>query len=169
MANMTLQSLLADPSAVGTWTLDPSRSQIRFSNKTLWGLVPVNGRFTDISGSGSVTADGAIKGRVDIKAASLRTGIGMRDKHLRSPDFFDTDNHPDITVEVTGPQSATLTIRGTTLPLPLHTTIARVDAGTVRVTIRATVDRTEWGVSGNMAGMMPTAATLVAETVFTKS
>lgn len=59
----------------------------------------------------------------------------MRDKHLRSPDFFDTDNHPDITVEVTGPQSATLTIRGTTLPLPLplHTTIARVDAGTVRV------------------------------------
>ena len=72
---------------------------------------------------------------------------------------------------MTGPQSATLTIRGTTLPLPLplHTTIARVDAGTVRVTIRATVDRTEWGVSGNMAGMMPTAATLVAETVFTKS
>ncbi len=62
----------------------PARSSVRFKNKTLWGLVPVNGEFTDVSGDGQITAKGTVFGRVDIRAASVRTGIGKRDEHLRS-------------------------------------------------------------------------------------
>lgn len=171
---MTVQSVLDDPAAIGTWTLVPDRSSVSFTNKTLWGLVPVNGHFTDISGQGRLQPGGAVSGRLTIGAASLRTGIGKRDEHLRSADFFDTAAFPEITVEVTGVRpdgdlDATLSVRGTTLAVPLSATIVRVDQDSVRVTARAHVDRTRWGVSGNMFGMMPTTTTLTADAVFRKS
>ena len=171
---MTLQTVLEDPAAIGTWTLVPDRSEVTFTNKTLWGLVPVKGRFTDVSGRGTVGAGGAIAGRLDIRAASLRTGIGKRDEHLRSADFFDADKYPEITVEVTGAGpdgdlQAALSIRGTTLTIPLTATVSRLDRDSVRVTTRFQVDRTRWGVSGNMIGMMPTTTTLAADAVFVKS
>ena len=96
---MTLQRVLADPATTGNWTLVPDRSSIRFGSKTLWGLVPVNGRFTDITGEGSVAADGAVSGHLRIGVASMKTGIGKRDEHLQSADFFDTGHFPEITVE----------------------------------------------------------------------
>ena len=68
-----LQALLADPATAGVWNLVPARSSVRFKNKTLWGLVPVNGEFTDVSGDGQITAKGAVFGRVDVRAASVRT------------------------------------------------------------------------------------------------
>lgn len=170
---MNLLSLLADPDATGTWTLVPERSSVRFTNKTLWGLVNVNGRFTEFSGTGQVDSDGSVSGRMVIDAASVRTGIGKRDEHLRSGDFFDTDTSPQITVELTGGRDtdlqATLTIRGTTLPLPLSVELARPDAHTVTIAARSEVDRTRWGVSGNMFGMMPAATALAVDAVFVKS
>ncbi|AQT81129.1 hypothetical protein B1R94_20520 [Mycolicibacterium litorale] len=174
----TLQSLLDDPTFAGTWTLVPARSSVRFKNKTFWGLVPVNGEFTDVSGSGQITANGGVVGQVEIRAGSLSTGIGKRDEHLRSADFFDTEAHPEIRVEVTGAQptgtdsvdlNATLTVRGTTAPLPLTATISRLGDGNVQVSTRTTVDRTKLGVSGNMVGMIPATTTLLADLVFAKA
>lgn len=165
---MTLQSLLADPGLVGTWTLVGNESSVRFASKTLWGLVPVKGRFTDVTGSGTVNADGTLSGRLEIKAASIVTGIGMRDNHLKQEDFFDAANFPVIAVDVTGPQTATLSIRGTTLPLPLQFTVTHPDPNTLQITARAEIDRTKWGVSGNMAGMMPNTAVLTADAVFVR-
>ena len=117
---MTEQDLLNDPAMVGTWTLEPERSSVRFISKTLWGLVPVNGRFTDVSGQAQITPDGQLSGRLVIRAESVRSGIGMRDRHLRAADFFDAANHPDIVVAISGVApdgglAATLSIRGTTL------------------------------------------------------
>ncbi|MGV0991067.1 MAG: YceI family protein [Mycobacterium sp.] len=166
---MTLAKLLIDPTAVGSWTLVPDRSYVRFTAKTLWGLVPVNGQFTYVTGSGRVSTDGTVSGRLDIRTSSVRTGIGKRDHHLQSADFFDAEKFPEITVEVTGPDTVTLSIRGTTIEVPLETDVIPVDGNTVRITARAEVDRTKWGVSGNMVGMMPKTTTLVADTVFTKS
>jgi len=171
---MTLQPVLTDPASTGTWVLVPDRSSIKFSNKTMWGLVPVNGRFNEFSGEGQVAAGGAVSGRLQIRAASVNTGMGKRDEHLQSADFFDTENFPEITVEVNGlgadgALTATLSIRGTTLPLPLTVTAEPLGDGTVQVTARTQVDRTRWGVSGNMFGMMPTTTTLIADAVFTKA
>lgn len=81
-----LHNLLADPATAGVWNLVPARSSVRFKNKTLWGLVAVNGEFTDVSGDGQIT-----------------------------------------------------------------------------------VDRSSFGVSGNMFGMMPTTTTLIADLVFAKA
>lgn len=174
----TLQSLLADPAVAGVWNLVPARSSVRFKNKTLWGLVPVNGEFTEVSGDGQITAKGAVFGRVDVRAASLRTGISKRDEHLRSPDFFDAEKYPDISVVVTdvsatGEHTADLrtevTVRGTTKPLPLSATVEPVADGIVRVTAQTTVDRTQFGVSGNMVGMIPATTTVFADLVFQKA
>lgn len=173
---MTVQSILADPSMAGTWSLAADRSSVRFTNKTLWGLVKVNGEFDDVSGTGQF-GPGEITGRLSIGAASLHTGIGKRDEHLRSADFFDTDNHPQITIDVSGATptgehtvdfAASMTIRGTTRPLPVTATVTRLSNDTVHIVGRATIDRTQWGVSGNMFGMMPTAAALIADTTFVR-
>ena len=171
---MTLQRVLADPASLGTWALVPDRSSIKFGSKTLWGLVPVNGRFTDVSGNGSVAADGALSGRLEIRSASVKTGIKKRDEHLQSADFFDTADFPEITVEVSGVGAdgglnATLCVRGTTLPIPLAANVTPLGDGTVQVTARTTVDRTAWGITGNTMGMIPSATTLTAEAIFIKA
>lgn len=175
---MTVRSVLADPSTSGVWTLATDRSSIRFTNKTLWGLFKVNGRFTDFEGAGRIGDDGSVSGRLTIAVASLKTGIGKRDEHLRSPDFFDADRFPEIVVEVAGASptgdhsvelAATLTIRGTTRPLPLTATVTRLGNDTLHIVGRTDVDRTAWGVSGNMAGMMPPTTALVADTLFVKA
>ena len=166
---MTLAKLLIEPTAVGSWNLIPDRSSVRFISKTLWGLVPVKGRFTEVTGSGTVSAEGTVSGRLDIRASSISTGIGKRDHHLRAEEFFDTDKFPAITVAVTGPDTVTLSIKGTTLEVPLAAEVHPIDDNTVRITARAEIDRTKWGVSGNMVGMMPNTAVLMADTVFTKS
>jgi polyisoprenoid-binding protein YceI len=170
MDGMTLQTLLGDPALAGTWALVPARSSVRFTNKTMWGLIPVNGHFAEVTGQALVTGDGTASGRLVIRADSVRTGLGMRDKHLRSADFFDTGSYPEIVVEVSGADlDATLSIRGTTLPVSLTTTASRQADGTVAVTARGQIDRTRWGVSGNMVGMMPPTTTLVADAVFAMS
>jgi polyisoprenoid-binding protein YceI len=101
-------------------------------------------------------------------------GIGKRDEHLQSADFFDTEHFPEITVEVSGvgadgDLNATLSVRGITLPIPLTATVTPLGDGTVQVTARTTVDRTKWGISGNTMGMIPASTTLIAEAAFSKT
>ncbi|MFM9035377.1 MAG: YceI family protein [Mycobacterium sp.] len=170
---MTLQSLLSDPALAGAWTLEPEQSSVRFTSRTLWGLIPINGRFTEFSGEGRITPDGGLSGRLVIRADSVRTGIGMRDRHLRAADFFDAANHPDIVVDVTaapsaGQLAATLTIRGTTLEAPLRASLERQGANSLQITARGEIDRTRWGVSGNMLGMMPPGTVLAVDAVFVR-
>ncbi len=101
-----IDTLLNDPNTTGVWSLDAGRSTVGFNVKNFWGLVNVKGRFPEVSGDGQITGKGAIFGRLDIQVASLRTGIGKRDEHLRSADFFDADRYPEIGVEVTGIEPA---------------------------------------------------------------
>ena len=174
----SVTELLKDPQAVGTWTLDPNRSSFSFTNKTMWGLMNVKGRFTEFSGEGHVDAGGKVSGRVDVKAASVTTGIKQRDNHLRSADFFEAENHPDISVTVNGVDpaegdglnvQADLSIRGNTVALPLPARAEVLDDGAVRLTATTTVDRDRLGVSGNIAGMIPRTTTLLADAVFRRT
>ena len=84
---------------------------------------------------------------MDIKAASLDTKLKKRDKDLRAPEFFDVDKYPDISVVVTSAEA----IGGDTVDL------------------RANLTRKDFGVDGNMMGMIRDAATLTADVVFRRA
>ena len=173
----TLEQLLGDPDNATVWALVPDRSEVRFCCRSFWGLLPVKGRFTEFSGDGQL-GGGTAYGRVDIAAASLDTGNRKRDEHLRSGDFFDVERFPTISVVVTalqpsgvgGPEMrSTLTVHGVARPTALPATVSSIDDNTVRITAHATIDRTEWGVDGNLLGMVKTATMLSASAVFLKS
>jgi polyisoprenoid-binding protein YceI len=85
-----LQALLKDGNLAGEWVLDPVKSGIGLKSRSMWGLVPVNGVFREVSGNGTVCADGAVSGTVTVAAASIETKNPRRDTHLRSADFFDS-------------------------------------------------------------------------------
>jgi polyisoprenoid-binding protein YceI len=135
----------------------------------------VKGRFTAFSGDGQITDNQTVFGRIDVKAASVDTKIGKRDDHLRSADFLEAEKFPDISVVVTGAEAidadtlelrAQLTVKRTTAPLPLKTTVAVLDDGSVRLRTQATIDRKDFGVTGNLMGMVGDKATIVGDVVF---
>jgi polyisoprenoid-binding protein YceI len=169
------QELLSNPESVGVWNVDPGRSTIGFKARSMWGLAPVNGRFTEFSGDGQITDTQTVFGRVDIKATSVDTKIRMRDNHLRSADFFQAEKFPDISLVVTSAEAidgdsvdlrAQLTIKGTTAPLPLRTKVVVLDDGAVRLSTQATIDRKDFGVGGNLMGMVTDKVTISGDVVF---
>jgi polyisoprenoid-binding protein YceI len=170
-----ISTLLGD--AVGRWTLVPDRSTFVFRNKTMWGAMTVKGQFAEVRGEGQVTDEGAVSGRIDIVAASLHTGIGKRDDHLRSVDFFEVERFPEFSVIVSAADPADgdavdlhadIVIKGTSHPLPLRATVAVLEDRAVRVSTRTSVDREELGVSGNLLGMLVGATELSADAVFVR-
>ncbi|OBH00329.1 MULTISPECIES: YceI family protein [unclassified Mycobacterium] len=174
----TLETLLSDPDTAGVWNLVPDRSAITFKIKNMWGLLTVKGRFTEFSGDGQLTNKGAVFGRVDIRAASVDTGIGRRDKHLRSPDFFDVERYPDISVVVTAVHptqgrsadlQASFTIKGSTAPLPLPVTITELDDGAIQIAGGTQIDRSKFGLGWNRLGMMGATVTAAAQVVFVRA
>ena len=173
-----VDTLLNDPDTAGVWSLDPDRSTVNFKIKNLWGLVNVKGRFTDVSGDGQVTGRGAIFGRLDIRVASLRTGIGKRDEHLRSADFFDADRYPDISVVVTAVEPttgdsadlrATFSIKGVTADVPLPVHVSTLDDGAVQVSASTEIDRDRFDVGWNRLGMVAKTATVSADAYFVRA
>jgi polyisoprenoid-binding protein YceI len=175
---MTVETLLNDPDSAGVWNLAPDRSTITFKIRNMWGLINVKGRFTDFNGDGQVTGKGGIFGRLDIRTASLRTGIRKRDEHLQSADFFDVERFPEISVVVTAVQPttgnaadlrATFTIKGVTAPVPLPVRVAMRDDGSVQVSAKTEVDRAQFGLDWNRLGMIGKAATATADVCFVRA
>ncbi|WP_135453361.1 YceI family protein [Mycobacterium sp. DL99] len=160
--------------SAGNWTLVPDRSAVTFRNKTLWGLSTVTGRFTEFTGEGSAGA--GVNGRVVIAAASVRTGISKRDNHLRSADFFDAQAHPGITMEVTGlgpsddrvQLTTVLTVRGVSKPIDLPVDVQVLDDGALRLSGQCQVQRDDFGVSGDLLGMVGPTTVLSGELLFTR-
>jgi hypothetical protein len=78
----------------GPWTIDPAHSTVSAVAQHL-GLTSVHGRFTEFGGRIEV-AENPLSSSVEavIEAASIDTGNGMRDGHLRSEDFLDVEVHP---------------------------------------------------------------------------
>jgi polyisoprenoid-binding protein YceI len=84
----------------GTWRVDPVHSTIGFSAPWSDGVTIVDGRFTDFEGTLELTETGG-RAYGTIKTASVVTQNEQRDAHLRSPDFFDVANAPEISFEST--------------------------------------------------------------------
>ncbi|MFE9612738.1 YceI family protein [Streptomyces sp. NPDC006012] len=87
----------------GPWTIDPAHTSVAAVAQHL-GISSVRGRFTEFAGSIEIAPDDIGKSRVQavIRASSIDTGNGMRDNHLRSADFLDAEQHPEITYRSTG-------------------------------------------------------------------
>ena len=174
----TLETLLNDPEMTGVWKLVADRSAITFRIRNMWGLVNVKGRFTELSGDGQLTGNGAVFGRLDISTASLDTGIARRDRHLRSADFFDVDRFAEISVVVTAVHPtegkaadlrASCTVKGITEPLPMPVTIAEFDDGSIQISGETQIDRSTFDLGWNKFGMIAPVATAAARVVFVRS
>lgn len=172
---LAVTTFLSSPESVGLWSVIPEQSSIRFENTTLWGAMKVRGEFTEFSGGGQIHDAQTVSGRIEVKAASVHTGLGKRDEDLRSPGFFDVEKYPNITVAVTGGQptggdtvrlNAELTAKGITAPLPLAAHVKVLDDGAVRLTAQTTVARKKFAVEGNMFGMVGPKTTLKVSLVF---
>jgi polyisoprenoid-binding protein YceI len=148
----------------GTWTIDPVHSEVGFSVRHMM-VSKVRGKFTKFGGE-LVTGDDVLGSSVtaDIDLASIETGAEQRDGHLRSPDFFDTENHPLMTYRSTGIRQdgddfivdGELTLKGVTrtVPLKLEVNGFGPDAyGGTRAGFSATaeINRQDFGVSWNAA------------------
>src|SRR5215510_16030326 len=83
-------------SATTVWTIDPQYATVEFSAKMLF--FTVKGRLTDFGGQITLDENDIYRSSVEatIKAASVKTGVKMRDEHLRSKDFLDAAEHPEI-------------------------------------------------------------------------
>lgn len=161
----------------GDYALDASHTRIGFSARHAM-VTKVRGQFEEFEGSAHVdTANpSASNVKVVIKAASVTTGNAQRDGHLKTPDFFDIENHPEITfvstdVERDGDEWAItgdLTINGVTksVTVPFEETGSAKDPfGNTRVGFEGgvTIDRTDWGLKFNAA--LETGGVLVSEKV----
>jgi polyisoprenoid-binding protein YceI len=172
---LAVTTFLSSPEAVGVWNVVPERSSIRFENKTMWGAMKVRGDFTEFTGGGQIQDARTVSGRIEVKAASVHTGLGKRDDDLRSPAFFDVEKYPNITVDVAGGEAvgndsvrlnATLTAKGITAPVPLQAHVEVLGDGEVQLTAQTTVARKQFAVEGNMFGMVGAKTALKVSLVF---
>ena len=176
MTALAPQALLTDGALAGTWVLDPRRSSIRVQNRSMRGLIRVHGVFREVSGTGIVGPDGAVSGTVTVAAASIDTKNTRRDTHLRSADFFDSGNHPDITFTADGigacdqrvAVTGALTVRDRTRPLSFDVTASVLDDGEIWLDAEVLVNRADFGLTWNLLGLISMDNTLTIHVVFTR-
>ncbi|CAM5688756.1 YceI family protein [Streptomyces fumanus] len=137
----------------GPWTIDPVHSSVAAIAQHL-GISSVRGRFTEFGGTVEIAPDDVTKSRVEavIRAASIDTGNGMRDTHLKSADFLDVERFPEITyrstgVTVAGPDRWTvhgeLSLHGVVRPVDLDLSYLGTGAdpwGGTRAAFKATAE-----------------------------
>ena len=167
MSTETLTHPSETPSvAQGRWRIDPARSSVEFRTPTLWGLATVDGRFERYDGSLDLQRSPAIELVID--AASLTTKNSFRDRHLRSADFFDVEDHPQVRFvsDTATLDGDTLKVRGrlyaagTSLPLELEAGLRPV-GDEFEVDARTYADHRKLGMSHGILGMIPTPSELI--------
>ncbi len=172
----SLRDLLDDAALAGEWILDPSRSSVSLSNRSMGGLARVRGVFRQVSSSGTVSQDGQVSGTFTVAAASIDTRNARRDKHLRSADFFDSDSHPDITFTVEGIRpsrrgvtvTGTLSVRGRGRPLAFDATAAVHGDGEIRLDAEIIINRADFGLTWNLLGLVSMDNAITVHGVFTR-
>ena len=149
------------PLAEGRWRLDPSASSAEFQVPHFWGLVAVKGHFERLDGYLELDDGRQRSMTLTIDAASLHTGIGRRDKHLRSGDFFDTDGHPKVCFRSSSVSDigdnrlrveGELQAAGERLAMSLEPMIHETSDG-LEVDVTTTVDQRRLGMTWSPLGM----------------
>jgi polyisoprenoid-binding protein YceI len=163
--------------AAGEYALDTTHSYVSFSARHLM-VTKVRGRFPVTEGKLVIAenpAESSVEATIDISA--VESGDPKRDEHLRSADFFDTENHRYATFRSTRVEDTQdgefvlhgdLTIRGETRPVALKGEYLGSTAspwGDTRVGFSAEVEvsRKDWGLEWNVA--LDTGGVLVGDKV----
>lgn len=151
---------LAGMAGAAPFKVDPAHSTVGFSVKHL-GISTVRGVFTNFEGTIDYDAAKPEGSRAagTIKVASIDTHVEARDKHLRSPDFFDAQKFPEIRYETVAARreggdwvvTGQFTLHGVTKPIELRGTLAgpvKDPWGKTRISLSASgmINRQDYGV-----------------------
>ncbi|MFJ9844066.1 YceI family protein [Kitasatospora sp. NPDC101155] len=154
------------PELTGDYVLDPAHTRIGFVARHAM-VTKVRGAFHQFEGTAHL--DGSDPSRstaqLVIKSESIDTGVEQRDQHLRTNDFLDAPNYPDITFRTTSVEpgsdaeyrvTGNLTIKDTTRPVTIdfeYTGNAVDPYGNLRVGLEGSVSisRKDFGVTWNAA------------------
>jgi len=148
------------------WEIDSSHSSVHFSVRHLV-IAKVRGTFARWSGTVQVPHGDFSQATVSVTldASSINTGVEQRDAHLKSPDFFDAAQYPELRfvgrrveprseaeIDVIGD----LTIKGTTREVVLRVEQhgqAKDPWGNLRAafTAKTSIDRKDFGLTWNQA------------------
>jgi polyisoprenoid-binding protein YceI len=140
----------------GILTLTSANTEVWFS-VNWFGVLVIRGRFDDLEGVVHVP-EGRLERAtiaVDVRAASLGTGVALRDRHLRGHRFLDA-GHPRITFRGAGVERVDrgLLLRGKlvlcgverVMRLPVHQASAGAAPGTIRLSTSFAVTRAGHGI-----------------------
>jgi polyisoprenoid-binding protein YceI len=156
---LTILSLsVASSAQVPVFKTTPEGSSIKFYVKASVALV---GKFDKWKASLTFPSRDVTSGVLDIRieAATVNTGSGIKDKKLKSQDFFDVEQSPDITfhstkVVQTGPTSfdviGNFSIRGVSKPETLKLTVAGKGTGNGVITGVMAFDRKDYGMTSGI-------------------
>jgi polyisoprenoid-binding protein YceI len=147
-----------------TWKIDPTHSEVNFSVKHLL-VSTVRGQFDKFNATIETNkedfSDAKIKFEADV--TSVNTRNEQRDAHLKSADFFDAQNYPQMTFESTSVKKVSdyelqvkgkLTLRGVTKEITLNTVYNGTVTGfggieVAGFEIRTKLNRFDYGLQWN--------------------
>ncbi len=147
-----------------SWIIDNVHTHIGFSVRHMM-VTTVRGQFRQYRGTVSIDptdfSRSSFEGEIDV--GSIDTGVGQRDDHLRTSDFFDAPNHPKIFFKSTRIEPkgegeyvvhGDLTIRGVTRPVALDVEFHGTSKNPYNQTVaglaaRGTINRKEFGLHYN--------------------
>ena len=162
--------------AAGTWVIDGSHTSAEFVARHLM-VAKVRGGFGSVTGTIEVAEDpAASRVEVVIDTSSVSTADADRDGHIKSPDFFDVENHPEMKFVSTAvrPNGSSwvldgdLTIKEVTKPVTLEFDFLGLAAdpwGNQKAAFSAntTINREDWDLNWNVA--LETGGVLVSKKV----
>jgi polyisoprenoid-binding protein YceI len=148
----------SEAQTVPVFQIPSEGSAIKFSVSS---SVPVSGKFDKWNASLVFASADPTTGVLDIQiqAASVDTGSGLKDRKLKSDDFFDAGKNPLIKfhstkIVQTAPNTADVegdfTLRGVTKPEKLSLVISGAGTGAGTVTGTMAFNRKDYGVNGDI-------------------
>ena len=174
--------------AITKWSLDPTHSEIHFKVRHLM-VSWVTGSFKQFNATVETEGDDITTAKVHFTAEihSISTNNEQRDAHLRTGDFFDAENHPQLTFESNKLEKisdehyklyGTLTMRGVSKAVVLNAEyggIAQDPWGNTRigVSVSGKINRKDFGVNFSMVSetggiLLGEEVTINANTEFVK-
>jgi polyisoprenoid-binding protein YceI len=161
------------------WAIDPAHSEFSFKVKHLM-ITNVKGVFRDVDADIYTRGDDFLTSEINvrIKTASIDTGDEKRNAHLKSPDFFDAENHKELffvgkKFQATDEPNkyvlyGELTIKGVTVPVKLdveYNGLAKDPWGKQKAgfSIDGKINRKDWELNWNTT--LETGGVLVGDEV----